>query len=1555
MGVQKEYWSLQDATSDTAQTAYLAQHPLLDQIPSLFLDVEDDPCGVNPTNVNVWMGTGGTRTPLHFDSYDNLLVQIVGAKYVRLYAREHTPKLYVSTNKSYGLQGNMSDLDCEMEDFTKHPLAKDCPYEEVLLLPGDCLFIPSQHWHYRKLLVLIEQACKQISTDVMRWLEDDQSPVNVQILYVASKAYNIAMNEDDEAMEAASNVMETTTNSSSSSGSSVMEDAASEKEEVTMEDAVSPPNDDIAMQDEEGNEEMGVATASMDEEVDEPMEDKADIPKEETMKVADSKEVDAPIPKKMSDASPEKPEQAEDIPKKEKTLTADATSDFRKSLGLHDCLSLGEIELGLINQKRHSQDATSDDSASANHHRAKLEIQRLPYILRLLSSTRPLASISVMDLLEQRNNDSIQSDEDDQKPPADALLDGVVESLEDVAATYSIAEAVDVVANHLAPSLTKKISRLKPLQYSVDSDGTLQWDTDALADVAKDPIAIPTKRKRGAKASTPADKGAPGGGTSLSLSSDDAASTDDDPGESSVPLKKRKQNYRRDSVEVAAEDSQEATFTKTLSELAALVVRSLKNNGSENTEAQTEEDDPDSAGKESGGFSLRTDDSILAEAFRGANEGTGGAMEGSDLGSTVTTIMHHAPVIRSRQLAGALCRASLQQTGDLVSRLAANCPTCSPALLLGCIETYSTAIKCKNTGIADTAKECAMALAKLSNNERTRVYNKLQASGVMLDVQLRLATELGCFQLSCFLTQHLIPLTTSMADGASTTRNTIPRLQRQDSRDSSGGIPNDENEDLDETSPSEGIEPTLLFHLLNNSKLYAETIECLGTELSKSDDNFRQSQGRRCLTLRSLALLLLAPLRDTEVVKIHHSALVKVSEQVCNAMQHLDLGSTHDKPTVPDCASTDGLYGLFSSCGFLLMAMMLTHENSDNNDVETRIAEQIFEAIKRMHKTSQFLDRSWNSVQNAMTRECPRSLFTCFVTPIAASMNESVIDMFAESILVGLKALCRTFGTRAETSVARDKQTDLNCRAAALLQLFRESTSCDMGKIVALTKDLMSEFLENDQDIGASLLVCSTDVLRFIAEGTKLLSREESTQVPFVLPVKLDETWTKISVDATGDCVNDTESTFLLRLLYALEYMDRNTSTLFAVDPWFLPIKQAMAMTERVPSKHARDFLSQELRRFVKKYCLDLTVPTFFERTAEVVAPFDTMTREKLMETLYLSIRSIVNKETTTVNDIGFLFLQVRSLLCDADLYSTVSSACLSSPNNPTPRYSYSLLCQDPLVVLRYPLAVWSKKCLRKILLTTLRATLVAHNAITFRDSPRDGSAEELLVARDAIITRCLLAVTHGGDSNDPQICSATTSFIRWLICNRPGLVGLLVKQGLGESDVDWLVENVPEIMSDAQSLLHILSDRSFMTASERLAMADTISRIAIVHGSDFNDNDAAQMTAGALSQLVDSFYLVLGPVGVPVTALLNENSGTDITQGARKAAFRILKALIKVRGRRHAFQVCGAGLQKLATMCKGESTSMQGATAAPKRKQLLKEVYDTAAKAVGISGGGHS
>jgi len=148
---KREYWSLGDAADASSRIAFLAQHPLSSQIPSLQDDLDIRPilCGrCGPSHVYTWMGTGGTRTPLHYDSYDNLFVQVVGAKYVRLYDPSEASKLYASSKSAYGLQGNMSDIDCEREDWEEHPLAREAVYTEVILLPGDCLYIPARAWHY---------------------------------------------------------------------------------------------------------------------------------------------------------------------------------------------------------------------------------------------------------------------------------------------------------------------------------------------------------------------------------------------------------------------------------------------------------------------------------------------------------------------------------------------------------------------------------------------------------------------------------------------------------------------------------------------------------------------------------------------------------------------------------------------------------------------------------------------------------------------------------------------------------------------------------------------------------------------------------------------------------------------------------------------------------------------------------------------------------------------------------------------------------------------------------------------------------------------------------------------------------------------------------------------------------------------------------------------------------------------------------------------------------------------------------------------------------------
>lgn len=136
----------------------------------------------NKVHTNMWFGPAWTISPLHHDPYHNILCQVVGKKYVRLYSPEDSYRLYPRSEMEEApytppstqrlLDGgavasvrepekrlidmsNTSTVDvAEMElspaeDWDAiYPDISNVPYIECILEAGEALYIPVGWWHY---------------------------------------------------------------------------------------------------------------------------------------------------------------------------------------------------------------------------------------------------------------------------------------------------------------------------------------------------------------------------------------------------------------------------------------------------------------------------------------------------------------------------------------------------------------------------------------------------------------------------------------------------------------------------------------------------------------------------------------------------------------------------------------------------------------------------------------------------------------------------------------------------------------------------------------------------------------------------------------------------------------------------------------------------------------------------------------------------------------------------------------------------------------------------------------------------------------------------------------------------------------------------------------------------------------------------------------------------------------------------------------------------------------------------------------------------------------
>jgi lysine-specific demethylase 8 len=116
------------------------------QFPGLASDTEFDallPPGIRNRTLYLWLGSGGTRSGLHFDRFDNMNAQIYGRKSVFLVSPEQNVNLY-----PFGDNVEKSQVDPDHPDFDCFPRFANVRPLTAIMEPGEMLFIPRLWWHH---------------------------------------------------------------------------------------------------------------------------------------------------------------------------------------------------------------------------------------------------------------------------------------------------------------------------------------------------------------------------------------------------------------------------------------------------------------------------------------------------------------------------------------------------------------------------------------------------------------------------------------------------------------------------------------------------------------------------------------------------------------------------------------------------------------------------------------------------------------------------------------------------------------------------------------------------------------------------------------------------------------------------------------------------------------------------------------------------------------------------------------------------------------------------------------------------------------------------------------------------------------------------------------------------------------------------------------------------------------------------------------------------------------------------------------------------------------
>ena len=1071
---------------------------------------------------------------------------------------------------------------------------------------------------------------------------------------------------------------------------------------------------------------------------------------------------------------------------------------------------------------------------------------------------------------------------------------------------------------------------------------------------------------------------------------------DEEPAVSSTPQKAQDDrtdpspspwNQRNEDTDLDDADTQEATTAKILSELIDLVTQSLQpltllpGRGEDGRLATLHSSPNRTATSHPGSLALSIKpDSLLSEEPP-SHPTNHPKMEESqiqqpDLPSTIASLLPHIPSLKYKHVSNALCRAALPPAPFIIASMVCNAPNLYLVCVRGCLDAYLAAqyqqqeaqqqqeekhqqqqqqqgssslpfsqIIVQEKDIMDTSKKALMEIARISLRGKSHIRSELIQSKVLPDLVLEWGMELDPISTCAALvntfqsTERRNPYpSSSVLKGNPISNRTRKRTRRhilhkcQLSR-----IYSRERGWMDmELQSNEGLASSMRASLLSQMSKVVKSMTYDTDSNTRIGEASFESVGGSIVLLRAyMALIDHVGIGAGSTTGSGSTFVERATKIIMNFCTHiLDSRRACEQCTnadLPESSPCDEVLK-FSICACLITCSKFPpiiyakgYILKTPSIVACSVSMNSLLTLRVSKKSNVFIQR----VVQFLRTEDHNELHSLVAS---SSRGNSFVNVCRWAKMYFLSKLT--------TSDVLSKKSPYNIPLLIDAGRRCQIEDCKFDRYVSLILD--------DSELCA-ILDGGTDATTLMIVAIEALVKRSPPILPLVMPLSLEVLSKKFVKSRTdiSQC-KGINSQFLMQLLYALLFFDRLPSSPFVIDPRTFPLREVIQYGRKIGSS----FVSK-IEDLVQAHCPEVLV-----LQGSYILPFESEGfSPKDIGPAILQCTCPKKNEWDNVEAERIFFL-ARASQPSSDVYKEAAFALLQSAKGNSPYLSYQDLCRDPLVLLKCSLNTWRQSSLRRILLTILEHLMLVNELMVRKFSLTSEVAEEYLASRNVLVVRCFLIMMSGSLLTKTKerirevvvmFCPMMILVVRKMVTKCPGLIATIVKQGASDSVMDWIIDFIPESLSNARLLAQFLESRS-LNAVERLKVADFSLRIAITHGSR-NETDAQPLVYAALSVLVSSFYLVVGPVGVPVNVVCNDE-GQDMTLLCRVPMFRMITVLQTIGSKRTQIKnEAVMALQKLMSFCKSDVSGLVGAAAA-KRKVLLKEIYDVSMKSITCLGG---